>query len=256
MVEMRWRIVAGSSRRDGSRQDLRALLRGRDHAVDRIRARDSAAGNQYRPARLKLLLASNNAKKLGELVAILRDDAVEVVIPSDVAGLPEVIEDQASFRGNAAKKAISAALHTGLWSLADDSGLEVEALRGAPGVLSARYAGTHGDDTANNELLLANMRHVPDDRRGARFVCALAVARPDGSIAAEIEGTARGRILRAPRGTHDFGYDPLFEFDEPGFAGTGRAFAELEPHEKAEVSHRGRALRKLRERLRALEREA
>src|SRR4029077_10330252 len=123
---------------------------------------------------------------------------------------------------------------------------------GAPGVLSARYAGAHGDDAANNELLIARMRDVPDDRRGARFVCALAIARPDGSIAAEIEGEARGRILRAPRGTHDFGYDPLFLFDEPGFAQTGRGFAELEPREKAEVSHRGRALRRLRRRLREL----
>ena len=206
--------------------------------------------------RVKLLLASNNVKKLRELVEILRDDAVHVVIPSDVGGLPDVVENEPTFRGNAAKKALSAALHTGLWSLADDSGLEVDALNGAPGVMSARYAGVHGDDSANNELLLANLRGVPDARRGARFVCALAVARPDGSIAAEIEGAARGKILRAPRGTHDFGYDPLFEFDEPGFAQTGRGFAELEPHEKADVSHRGRALRKLRERLRSLEREA
>jgi len=205
---------------------------------------------------VKLLLASGNAKKLRELVAILRDDPVEVVIPSDVGGLPEVVEDEPSFRGNAAKKATSAALHTGLWSLADDSGLEVDALRGAPGVLSARYAGGHGDDAANNELLLANLRDVPDARRGARFVCALVLARPDGSIAIEIEGTARGKILRAPRGTHDFGYDPLFLFDEPGFAQTGRGFAELDPLEKAEVSHRGRALRELATRLRELESEA
>lgn len=205
---------------------------------------------------MKLLLASGNAKKLRELVAILRDDPVAVVIPADVGGLPDVVEDEPTFRGNAAKKATSAALHTGLWSLADDSGLEVDALHGAPGVLSARYAGAHGDDAANNELLLANLRDVPDARRGARFVCALALARADGSIAIEIEGTARGKILRAPRGTHDFGYDPLFLFDEPGFAETGRGFAELDPLEKAEVSHRGRALRELAARLRELQREA
>jgi XTP/dITP diphosphohydrolase len=205
---------------------------------------------------VKLLLASGNAKKLRELVAILRDDPVAVVIPADVGGLPDVVEDEPTFRGNAAKKATSAALHTGLWSLADDSGLEVDALHGAPGVLSARYAGAHGDDAANNELLLANLRDVPDARRGARFVCALALARADGSIAIEIEGTARGKILRAPRGTHDFGYDPLFLFDEPGFAETGRGFAELDPLEKAEVSHRGRALRELAARLRELQREA
>ena len=108
-----------------------------------------------------------------------------------------------------------------------------------------RFAGAQADDAANNRLLLERMRHVPDDRRAARFVCALALARPDGSLALEIEGTARGLILAAPRGTHDFGYDPLFLFTEPGFAQTGRSFAELEPEEKAAVSHRGRALREL-----------
>ncbi len=204
---------------------------------------------------MKLLLASNNAKKLRELVAILSGDSIQVATPIDVGGLPEVVEDAPTFRGNAAKKAISAALHTGMWSLADDSGLEVDALDGAPGVLSARFAGVHGDDAANNELLLAKMRDVPEARRGARFLCALALSRPDGSLAAEIQGVARGRILRAARGTRDFGYDPLFLFTEPGFAQTGRSFAELEPDEKSEVSHRGRALRALEARLHGIERE-
>jgi XTP/dITP diphosphohydrolase len=204
---------------------------------------------------VKLLLASNNAKKLHELAAILEHLEVLVVLPRDIGGLPEVVEDQPTFRGNAAKKARSAAMHGGMWALADDSGLEVDALDGAPGVHSARFAGAHGDDMANNALLLERLAGVPDERRGARFVCALALARPDGSLAAEIEGTARGRILHAPRGSHDFGYDPLFLFTEPSLVQTGRGFAELEPDEKAEVSHRGRALRVLRERLRGLERE-
>jgi XTP/dITP diphosphohydrolase len=217
--------------------------------------RNFVGDERYPSAPVKLLLASNNAKKLRELVAILGDDSIQVVIPRDIGGLPDVVEDQPAFRGNAAKKAISAALRTGMWSLADDSGLEVDALNGEPGVLSARFAGEHGDDAANNALLLERMRDIPDDRRGARFVCALALARPDGSLAAEIEGTARGTILRAPRGTHDFGYDPLFLFTEPGFAQSAHGFAELEPHEKAEVSHRGRALSKLRARLRELEHE-
>jgi XTP/dITP diphosphohydrolase len=198
---------------------------------------------------MRLLLASQNRKKLRELGAILSGLDVEVVTPDAIGGLPDVVEDELSFRGNAAKKARAGALHTGLWVLADDSGLEVDALDGAPGVLSARFAGRHGDDDANNRRLLERMTGVPDERRGARFVCALALARPDGTIALEVEGTARGRILREPRGAHDFGYDPLFLFTEPGFAQTGRGFAELDASAKAGVSHRGRALRELASKL-------
>lgn len=197
---------------------------------------------------MKLLLASANKKKLRELERLLAEiDAfdVQIVLPSDIGGLAPVIEDLPTFRGNAAKKAIAAARASGLWALADDSGLEVDALAGAPGVRSARFAGVHGDDEANNALLLERLAGVRDELRGARFVCALALARPDGSLAAEIEGTALGRILTEPRGRHDFGYDPLFLFTEPGFAETDRGFAELDPDEKARVSHRGRALREL-----------
>jgi XTP/dITP diphosphohydrolase len=201
---------------------------------------------------MKLLLASANPKKLRELERMLAEVAdrldrldVQVVLPSDIGGLAPVIEDEPTFRGNAAKKAVAAARASGMWALADDSGLEVDALAGAPGVHSARFAGRHGDDDANNALLLERLRGIHEDRRGARFVCALALARPDGSLAAEIEGTVRGRILTEPRGTHDFGYDPLFLFTEPGFAESGRGFAELDPDAKARVSHRGRALREL-----------
>jgi XTP/dITP diphosphohydrolase len=197
---------------------------------------------------MKLVLASANKKKLRELERMLAElDAldVQIVLPSDIGGLGPVIEDLPTFRGNAAKKAIAAARASGMWALADDSGLEVDALDGAPGVLSARFAGAHGDDEANNALLLERLRGIQEGGRGARFVCALALARPDGSPAAEIEGTARGRILTEPRGTHDFGYDPLFLFTEPGFAESNRGFAELDPDEKARVSHRGRALREL-----------
>lgn len=201
---------------------------------------------------MRLLLASGNAKKLRELALVLADLDVEIVVPASIGGIPDVVEDRPDFRGNAAKKATSAALHAGLWALADDSGLEVDALGGAPGVLSARFAGTHGDDAANNRLLLDRLASIPDAQRGARFVCALALARPDGTIALEVEGSARGRILREARGTHDFGYDPLFLFTEPGFAQTGRGFAEFDAHEKAAVSHRGRALRELAARLAAL----
>lgn len=198
---------------------------------------------------MKLLLASNNAKKLAELRRMLADEDVALVTPAALGGLPEVVEDQPTFATNAAKKASSGARASGLWTLADDSGLSVDALGGAPGVHSARFAGAHGDDGANNARLLEKLADLPDYLRGASFTCALALARPDGSIALALEGRAYGRILRAPRGTDDFGYDPLFEFTEPGHTQTGSSFAELAPAEKAEVSHRGRALRELVSRL-------
>jgi XTP/dITP diphosphohydrolase len=201
---------------------------------------------------MRLLLASSNAKKRAELELLLAPLGVEVVAPAALGGLPEVEEDQPTFALNAAKKALSAARARGLWSLADDSGLEVDYLNGAPGVLSARYAGEPADDASNNQKLLRMLAGVANERRGARFVCALALARPDATLALQVAGEARGRILHAPRGTGDFGYDPLFLFAEPGFAQTGRSFAELTSAKKAAVSHRGRALRTLLERLPAL----
>jgi XTP/dITP diphosphohydrolase len=194
---------------------------------------------------MDLLLASQNSKKHAELSQMLRPLGIPVLLPADVGGLEDVVEDAPTFAGNARKKAVSAALAQNRWCLADDSGLEVEFLDGAPGVLSARFAGEHGNDAANNARLLELLRDVPDEQRGARFVCALCLARPDGSVAHELQGTASGRILREPRGDGDFGYDPLFLFTEPGFEQTGRGFAELSPTEKSTVSHRGRALRKL-----------
>jgi XTP/dITP diphosphohydrolase len=204
---------------------------------------------------LKLLLASSNRKKLAELERILSGLEVTLILPADVGGIPDVVEDAPDFAGNARKKAVSAARERGLWALADDSGLLVDALGGAPGVLSARFAGVHGDDAANNALLLQKLKGVPPERRDARFICALALARPDGSVALQVQGTARGRILEAPRGANDFGYDPLFLFSEPGFAQTGKGFAEMQPDEKAEVSHRGRALAQFGKRLSGVLRE-
>jgi XTP/dITP diphosphohydrolase len=203
-----------------------------------------------------LLVASGNKKKLAELRRRLEHLGVQLALPSEVGGIPDTVQDAPDFEGNAAKKAREAARARGMWTLADDSGLEVDALGGAPGVLSARWAGRHGDDAANNAKLLAELSAVPDERRGARFVCVLAVARPDGSIALEVRGEARGRILRAPRGERDFGYDPLFEFAEPDLPQTGRGFAELEPADKDAVSHRGRALARLAELLPGVLREA
>ena len=195
---------------------------------------------------MQILLATGNKKKRAEFERLFAPLGIELM---PAGPLPDTIEDQPTFAGNAAKKAGEAARAYNAWALADDSGLEVAHLGGAPGVRSARYAGTHGDDDANNLKLLADLAGVSTDQRAARFVCALCLCRPDGSVALEVQGTANGRILTTPRGTHDFGYDPLFEFTEPGFAVTGRAFAELEPDEKATVSHRARALRALAERL-------
>ncbi len=169
--------------------------------------------------------------------------------------LPDTVEDLPDFSGNARKKAREAALATGEWCLADDSGLEVFYLDGAPGVLSARYAGEHGNDAANNAKLLRELAGVEAENRRARFVCALCLCKPDGTPAIEVFGDTHGRILEVAQGTNDFGYDPLFLFTEPGFPQSNRGFAELAPAEKSAVSHRGRALQKLAKKLPTLTRE-
>lgn len=201
---------------------------------------------------VELLLATGNAHKVVELRALLEPMGIGVLVPSDVGGLPTVDEDGESFASNAERKARAAARAVNRWCLADDSGLEVDRLGGAPGVHSARYAGEHGDAGANNARLLAELEGVPEEQRGARFVCALALARPDGEIECVVEGEACGRILEAPRGDGGFGYDPLFLFTEPGHSASGTCFAELTLEEKDAVSHRGRASRALVERLNAL----
>jgi len=154
------------------------------------------------------------------------------------------VQDADTFEGNARLKALHFARLTNLWALADDSGLEVDALDGAPGVCSARYAGVGATraarDRANNERLLRELESVPDERRTARFVCAMCLAAPDGRILAETRGTFEGAIARAPRGTNGFGYDPLLELP-----GEGRTSAELSPEEKNARSHRGEAARRM-----------
>jgi XTP/dITP diphosphohydrolase len=190
----------------------------------------------------QLLLATRNAKKLVELRRILAVEhvhGVEVIGLDGVAAFPETPETGASFEENALAKAREAALATGLPSVADDSGLAVDALNGMPGVLSARWAGRHGDDVANLELVLAQVTDVPDARRGAAFVCAAALVRPGGRELV-VRGEWLGTLARAPRGRHGFGYDPAFVPD-----GESRTAAELDPAEKDAFSHRGRALRLL-----------
>lgn len=190
----------------------------------------------------RLLLATRNEKKLRELRRILASSdilGVHVLGLADVPPFPEVPETAATFEGNALAKARAAVAATGLAALADDSGLEVDALGGMPGVLSARWAGRHGDDAANLQLVLQQLADVPDDRRGAAFVCVAALVVPSGTHTV-VCGYWRGTLTRAVRGSNGFGYDPIFVPD-----GDGRTSAELEPSEKDAVSHRGRALRAL-----------
>ncbi|MHA6629658.1 RdgB/HAM1 family non-canonical purine NTP pyrophosphatase [Pseudonocardia sichuanensis] len=195
---------------------------------------------------MKVLLATRNAGKLVELQRMLVDGPVEVVGLADVPEFPEAPETGATFAENALAKARDAAAATGLPSVADDSGLAVDALNGMPGVLSARWCGRHGDDVANLELLLGQLGDVPDERRGAAFVCAAALVVPGGRETV-VHGEWTGRIVRAPRGTNGFGYDPIFVPD-----GEERTSAELEPQEKDAASHRGRAMRALLPHLAAL----
>ena len=155
--------------------------------------------------------------------------------------LPDVVEDGETFAANARKKAAEVAQALGLWVLADDSGLAVDALEGAPGVYSARYAGEPSDDEANNRKLLEVLGPVPDEARGAAFLCHLALADPSGAIRLEAEGACRGRIIREARGPGGFGYDPLFLIPE-----YHKTFGELGALAKHQLSHRSRAFARLR----------
>ncbi len=185
----------------------------------------------------RLLLATRNPGKLAELQRLLSSavPGVEVVGLRDVAEYPEAPETGATFAENALLKAREAVRYTGLPAVADDSGLTVDALNGMPGVLSARWCGRHGDDDANTALLLGQIADVPDERRGAAFVCAAALVTPDGNERV-IEREWRGRVIREKRGTNGFGYDPVFVPE-----GLEVTAAELEPAEKDARSHRGQA---------------
>jgi XTP/dITP diphosphohydrolase len=198
---------------------------------------------------VKLLVASRNAKKLAELNRILAAEGVSgltVVGLADVPPFAGAPETGATFEENALAKARDAVAATGLPVIADDSGLAVDALNGMPGVLSARWAGGHGDDAANLDLVLAQLRDVPDERRGAAFVCAAALVTPDGAETV-VRGEWRGTLTREPRGTNGFGYDPIFVPD-----GRDVTSAELSSAAKDALSHRGRALRLLLPNLRLL----
>jgi XTP/dITP diphosphohydrolase len=194
---------------------------------------------------MQVVLATANAGKLRELQALLANQGIEVLSQADF-GVAPVAETGRTFVDNALLKARHAAAHTGLPAIADDSGLEVDALDGRPGVLSARYAGTPGDDAANNAKLLAELRGVPARERTARYRCVLAWVRDAGDAAPLIcEGVWEGRIAEQPAGEHGFGYDPLFLVGELAITA-----AQLSPELKNSLSHRGQALRQLLDRCR------
>lgn len=188
--------------------------------------------------RMRVVLASDNAHKLEEFRRYFREAELPFeIIPMRESGFSgEIVEDADTFEGNAYLKAKAVAEATGMIAVADDSGLEVDALSGAPGVHSARYAGVHGDDDANNRKLIEALADVPEGKRTARFVSAICVVRPDGE-SVTVRGTVEGRILREKRGSGTFGYDPLFYY-EP----YGKTFAEMDGSAKNAVSHRGNAL--------------
>lgn len=195
----------------------------------------------------RLVLATHNAHKLREVRAILAAtipgfDPDDVVSAPDL-GADEPVEDGVTFAENALVKARAIAAHTHLPAVADDSGLAVDVLGGAPGIFSARWCGRHGDDRANLDLLLAQLADVPDAHRGAAFVCAAALVLPDGREVVEV-GELRGRLLRAPVGEGGFGYDPILAPD-----GEARSSAQLTPAEKNAISHRGKAFRALAPRI-------
>jgi XTP/dITP diphosphohydrolase len=186
-----------------------------------------------------LYLASANPGKLWEFREAARECGIMVEAVPAITSLPGCIEDGATFEANARKKALYYSAQCESLVFADDSGLSVEALGGAPGVYSARFAGLHADDTANNSKLIAELRRFPFPERAAHYVCVIALA-AGGQILAVTEGRVDGVILEAPRGSGGFGYDPLFLYPP-----LGRSFAELTPQQKFNVSHRGVAFRKL-----------
>jgi XTP/dITP diphosphohydrolase len=189
-----------------------------------------------------LVIATSNPGKLREIEAILSGQPVSLCRPVDLLGyMPDIVEDGARFEDNALIKARAVAMLTGQWTLADDSGLEVDALAGQPGVRSARYAGERATDADNNRALLQALTALGVTRSPGRFRCAMALVAPDGALLAQSNGVCEGEIQLEARGTQGFGYDPLFVVTELG----SRTMAELSADEKNAVSHRARALSSL-----------
>lgn len=188
----------------------------------------------------ELVIATKNLKKAAEIKQMLAGLDLDITTLRDYGSSPEIIEDADSFEGNAIKKAVIAARYTGKMALADDSGLVVNALGNEPGILSARYAGIHGNDRKNITKLLRRMRNLNGEKRTAEFVCVVALAQPAGLLKV-VQGKCRGTIIRQRRGKNGFGYDPVFYFPR-----LKKTFAELLPEIKNKVSHRNRAIARAR----------
>jgi XTP/dITP diphosphohydrolase len=197
----------------------------------------------------ELLVATTNPAKFAEIQSFLKNVPVTIRSLQSLGQWPKVIEDGATYEENALKKARTLARYSGHLTLADDSGLEVDALHGAPGVYSARYCGEEGNDDKNNEKLLNDLKGVAEAERTARFVCVLAISAPNSVDGIEwvVRESCEGRIALARKGEHGFGYDPIFFF--PHF---GKTFGQIDRATKATVSHRGKALKKLAEALPSL----
>ena len=187
-----------------------------------------------------LVIASRNAKKVGEIAGLLAPHKVIVRSVDEFDDVPDVVEDGATFGENAAIKATQTARFLGHWTLGEDSGLCVDALDGGPGIYSARFSGENATDLDNNRLLIERLADVPDAKRGAHYVCHVAVSDPAGEVRLSVEATCRGRIVTAARGENGFGYDPHFLLRE-----YHRTFGELSPVVKQHLSHRARAFARL-----------
>ena len=195
---------------------------------------------------MEIVLATRNRKKVGEIIRITGGTDIRILTLDDFPGCPEAEEDGDTFEENAVKKAVAVAQYTGKTALADDSGLEIDALGGEPGTRSARYSGEGADDARNIGKLLYEMRGFHAGERSGRFVCCIALASPDGEIRTFF-GYAEGSIGNAPKGSHGFGYDPVFYPK-----GSHRTFAEMSNGEKDALSHRGKALEELKKHLKSI----
>ncbi len=186
-----------------------------------------------------IILASRNKKKTEEVADLLATVGFKIIPVTEFPDVPDVVEDGDTFAANAARKATEVATALGQWTIGEDSGLRVDALNGAPGIYSARYSGEGATDEKNNARLLKELADVPDEKRGAGYVCSVALSNPAGEVRIAVEGTCRGRILQERRGEGGFGYDPYFFIRE-----YHKSFGELSLLTKQRISHRARAFSK------------
>jgi XTP/dITP diphosphohydrolase len=207
--------------------------------------------SQLSTARFEFVLGSRNPGKAREIAALLDPFGIDIRSLNEFPDVPDVVEDGTSFAENAAKKASETAIVLNRWVIAEDSGLAVDALDGAPGIFSARFSGESATDERNNQKLLAELADVPPEKRGAKYVCHVAVSDPSGNVKLNVERECRGRISIEARGSNGFGYDPYFLIPEYHLT-----FGELSPLVKKVLSHRARAMRDLMGSLRRLAEEA